>query len=74
MTKKKRTEYPSYFVPQRNKIMLKMQKWSRAKQFLVPFIREQTTNGLVLTPQGIDLSKTGPSRILKKATLVHFQL
>jgi hypothetical protein len=45
-------------------------KWRKAVKFLDPFIKAQTTDGLVLTSEGIGLSSTGNARILKKAMIV----
>ena len=72
MQKKKRIEYPSYFVPKLKREIIQLKKWQIARTFLAPFIRDQTTDGLVLLHGGgIDLSITGTSRILKKASMVY---
>jgi hypothetical protein len=76
-SQKKRTKYPSYYLPKEERHMLKLKKWSKARVFLAPFLRDQTTDGLVLMKNGnhstamIDLSVTGTDRILKKASIVY---
>jgi hypothetical protein len=75
-TRKKRTDFKSYYLPQLRRDLLKLQKWHDAREFLGPFIRDQTTDGLVLVNEGkgIDLSITGTTRILRKAYIVHLLL
>ena len=68
--KKKRTEYVSYQIPLQQRRMLKISKWQKASSDLLPYVRDQTTDGIVLTHEGVDLSATGTDRILKKLTLV----
>jgi hypothetical protein len=72
LPKKKRTEYKSYYLPMLCRVIAKKTEWQNARQFLAPFIRDQTTDGLVLVDGGgVDLSVTETARILKKAAIVH---
>ena len=43
---------------------------AEGRQISYPFIKAQTTDGLVLTSEGIGLSSTGNARTLKKAMIV----
>jgi hypothetical protein len=69
--KKKRTELASYQVPLMQRRLLKTKKWSAAARDLAPYIKEGTTDGLVLMAEGVGLSTAGTEHTLKKATLVH---
>jgi hypothetical protein len=52
-------------------MMKRLTKWERARDFLAEFVADGKTEGLVLTPDGIDLSRDGSPKMLRKATLVH---
>ena len=67
---RKRSEPTSCVRDKAYKLRLKVRKWRKAVKFLDPFIKAQTTGGLVLAAEGIDLSSTGNERILKKAMIV----
>jgi hypothetical protein len=51
--------------------MKRLKKWEAARDEIAPFLIAQNTEGLVLTPDSIDLSGDSDSRVLRKATLVY---
>jgi hypothetical protein len=69
--KKKTKDFPSYQMKRRKSIMKKMKQWETARDKLAPFVKQGTTEGLVMTEDGIDLSSDGNDKVPRKATIVH---
>jgi hypothetical protein len=69
--KPKTSESAGYQRKRHKRVMKQMKIWEHARDHLAPFIKEGTTDGLVITEDGVDLSNDGHPRILRKATLVH---
>jgi hypothetical protein len=69
---RKRSTHDSCTHAKETRLRLKTRKWKKAVRFLDPFIKAQTSDGLVLTNEGVDLSTSGSTRILKKAFIVRF--
>jgi hypothetical protein len=51
--------------------MKRLIKWEAVRDHLGPFITADSTEGLVVTPECIDMSVDGDQWILRKARLVH---
>ena len=66
-----RSSYPSYILQMQNGQMQRLRKWAAARDHLGRFLAEGSVEGLVHTPDGIDLSSNGNNVILRKAQLVH---
>jgi hypothetical protein len=66
-----RTSYPSYILKMQDGQMQRLRKWAAARDHLGLFIAEGSVEGLVHTPDGIDLSSNGNDVILRKAQSVH---
>ena len=69
--RKPRTAYRSYKRKQLKSVLARLGKWEAARKHLAPFVAESTTEGLVMSPDGIDMSVDGDQWVLRKATLVH---
>jgi hypothetical protein len=69
--KLKCSSYPYYEKKRHDILMVRLRKWISARDHLAPFIAKGHTEGLVCAVDGIDLTDTGNTKILRKATLVH---
>jgi hypothetical protein len=65
-----RVEFKSHVDMKAARQARKVAEWAGARNFLQRFITAGTTDGLVRTPEGTDLSSTGPDVMLKKAQVV----
>ena len=69
--RKPTTAFRSYKHKQLKSVLARLGKWEAARKHLAPFVAESTTEGLVMSPDGIDMSVDGDQWVLRKATLVH---
>ena len=65
------SSYPYYEKKRHDILRERLRKWISARDHPAPFIAKGHTEGLVCAVDGIDLTDTGNTKILRKATLVH---
>jgi hypothetical protein len=69
--KRKAVSYPYYQNKMVKEQMSRLRKWANARNHLASFVAQGCTDGLIISPDGIDLSSGGNARVLLKATMVH---
>jgi hypothetical protein len=68
-------DQPHYALMRETKLLERLKRWEGARDYLAPYVSSENghTDGLVISADGdgIDLSRGGSAKILRKATLVH---